>query len=41
MARYIGRKRHRRLAGHLYSLEQFGLTEAEVEAAIGPTRFVR
>lgn len=41
MARYLDRKRHRRLADHHYSLDQFGLTEAEVEAAIAPTRFVR
>lgn len=41
MARYLGRKRHRRLADHHYSLDQFGLTQPEVEAAITPTRFVR
>ncbi|WP_166038028.1 sulfotransferase [Sphingosinicella sp. YJ22] len=41
MARYLARKRHRRLADHHYSLGQFGLTQAEVEAAIAPTRFVR
>ncbi len=41
MARYLEQKRHRRLRSHLYSLEQFGLTEAQVEAVTGPTRFVR
>jgi hypothetical protein len=41
MARFLEQKRHRRLRSHLYSLEQFGLTEAQVEAVTGPTRFVR
>ncbi len=41
MARYLEQKRHRKLTNHLYSLEQFGLTEAEVEAATDVTRFVR
>lgn len=41
MARYLEQKRHRRLTNHFYALEQFGLTEAEVDAATGPTRFVR
>ena len=41
MARYLQQKRHRRLTDHHYALGQFGLTEAEVEATISPTRFVR
>lgn len=41
MARYLKQKRHRKLTNHLYSLEQFGLSEAEVDSATDFTRFVR
>ena len=34
MERYLARKRHRRLADHLYSLEDFGLTEDDVAAGL-------
>lgn len=34
MARYVARPVHRKLAGHRYALEDFGLNEPQVEAAL-------
>ena len=34
MERYLGRKLHRQLTDHRYSLDEFGLTEADVSAAL-------